>query len=302
MRKNSFFLCLAIFLLALAPAFSQDDLMDLFGEEEPTTEFAYATFKTTRIAVGQSIENPPNGNLIFVVSHHFGTVNQGAYEFFGLDQATTRIGFEYGVNDWLALGIGRSTMNKTFDGFVKVKLLRQKSGARNFPFSLSYFGSTAVHTLKWQDPDRKNYFTSRMSYAHQLLIARKFSNTFSFQLMPTMIHRNLVPREIDQNDVFALGAGGRVKISKRVSVNAEYYYLLPGQTADDFYDTFTIGFDIETGGHVFQLFATNGRGAIEEYYIPQTSGSWLNGDIHIGFNITRAFTIKKPKTFRDQEE
>ena len=291
-RKN-IILCLAISLLATARVSSQDDLMDLFGEEEPITEFAYATFKTTRICVGQSIENPPNGNLIFIVSHHFGAVNQGFQEFFGLDQATTRIGFEYGVNDWLALGIGRSTMNKTFDGFMKVKLLRQSSGARNMPLSVSYFGSTAINGLKWQDPDRKNYFTSRMSYAHQLLIARKFSNALSLQLMPTLIHRNLVAREIDENDVFAIGAGGRAKISNRVSINAEYYYLLPGQTADDFYNTFTIGFDIETGGHVFQLFATNARGAIEPYYIAQSGGSWPNGDIHIGFNITRVFTIKR---------
>jgi hypothetical protein len=296
MIKKCFYLCLAIFIVALAPVFSQDDLMDIFGEEEPTIDYAYASFKTTRIAVGQSIENPPNGNLIFVVSHHFGAVNQGWYEFFGLDQATTRIGFEYGVNDWLAIGIGRSTMNKTFDGFVKVKLLRQSSGARKMPISISYFGSAAINSLKWQDPDRKNYFSSRMSYAHQILIARKFSNALTFQLMPSLIHRNLVEREIDENDVFAIGAGGRGKISKRVSINAEYYYLLPGQTADDFYNTFTIGVDLETGGHVFQLFATNGRGAIEQYFIPQSSGSWLNGNIHIGFNITRAFTIKKPKT------
>ena len=295
MIKKCFYLCLAILTLASAQVFSQDDLMDLFGEEEPTIEYAYATFKSTRIAVGQSIENPPNGNLIFVVSHHFGAVNQGFYEFFGLDQATTRIGFEYGINDWLAVGIGRSTMNKTFDGFLKVKLLRQSSGIRKMPISISYFGSTAINTLKWQDPDRKNYFTSRMSYAHQILIARKFSNAFSFQLMPSLIHRNMVERKVDENDVFAIGAGGRAKISKRVSVNAEYYYLLPGQTADDYYNTFTIGVDLETGGHVFQLFATNGRGAIEQYYIPQSSGSWLNGDIHIGFNITRVFTIKKPK-------
>ncbi|HSG68599.1 MAG TPA: DUF5777 family beta-barrel protein [Bacteroidales bacterium] len=302
MIKKCVYLCVAVAMMASVQVYSQDDLMDMFGEDEPITEFAYATFKTTRIAVGQSVENPPNGNLIFVVSHHFGTVNQGLYEFFGLDQATTRIGFEYGVNDWLALGIGRSTMNKTFDGFVKVKLLRQKSGAKNFPISVSYFGSTAINSLKWQDPDRTNYFTSRMSYAHQLLIARKFSNSFSFQLMPTLVHRNMVEREIDENDVFAIGAGGRAKLSKRVSINAEYYYVLPGQTADDFYNSLTIGFDLETGGHVFQLFATNGRGAIEQYYIPQTSGSWLNGDIHIGFNITRVFTLKKPKGFKDQEE
>lgn len=295
MIKKSLILCLAVLCAASARLASQDDLMDLFGEEEPKTEFAYASFKTTRICIGQSIENPPNGNLIFVVSHHFGTINQGFYEFFGLDQATTRIGFEYGVNDWIAIGIGRSTLNKTFDGFAKIKILRQSSGARNMPLSVSYFGSTAISTLKWQDPDRKNYFTSKMSYAHQILIARKFSNAFTFQLMPTLIHRNLVEKTQDENDVFSIGAGGRVKVSNRVSINAEYYYLIPGQTADDYYNTFTIGVDLETGGHVFQLFATNGRGAIEEYYIPQSSGSWLNGDIHIGFNITRAFTIKKPR-------
>jgi len=296
MIKKELILSLAILVMASARVSSQDeDLMDLFGEEEPTTEYTYASFKTSRICVGQSIENPPNGNLVFVVSHHFGAVNQGFYEFFGLDQATTRIGFEYGVNDWIAIGIGRSTLNKTFDGFAKIKILRQSSGLKNMPLSVSYFGSTAISTLKWQDPERKNYFSSKMSYAHQILIARKFSNSFTFQLMPTLIHRNLVEREIDENDVFSIGAGGRVKISKRVSVNAEYYYILPGQTADDYYNTFTIGVDLETGGHIFQLFATNGRGAIEQYYIPQSSGSWLNGDIHIGFNITRAFTVKKPR-------
>lgn len=298
MIKKSVFLCLAILTVATARVFSQDDLMDMFGEEETKTEFTYASFKTTRICLGQSIENPPNGNLIFTVSHHFGAINQGFQEFFGLDQATTRLGFEYGVNDWLALGIGRSTMNKTFDGFVKVKILRQSTGAKKMHLSVSYFGNTAISTLKWQDPDRENYFTSKMAYAHQILIARKFSNALTFQLMPTLIHRNLVATEADQNDVWSIGAGGRVKVSNRVSVNAEYFYVLPGETADNYYNTFTIGVDIETGGHVFQLFATNARGIIEEYFIPQTSGSWLNGDIHIGFNITRAFTIKQPKSYR----
>ena len=295
MIKTCIFLCLAVIFSVTTRVFSQDDLMELFGEEEPVTEYAYATFKTTRVCIGQSVENPPNGNLIFIVSHHFGSINQGFYEFFGLDQATTRIGFEYGFTDWLALGIGRSTLNKTFDGFAKVKLLRQSSGKKNMPFSLSYSGNMGVNGTKWQDPDRKNYFTSRLSYAHQLLIARKFSNAFSLQLMPSLVHRNLVQREVDQNDVYAIGAGGRLKISNRVSLNAEYFFLLPGQTADDYYNTFTIGFDIETGGHVFQLFATNARGAIEEYFIPQTTGSWLNGDVRIGFNITRIFTIRQPR-------
>lgn len=298
MIKKSVFLCLAILTVATARVISQDDLMDMFGEEEPTIEYTYASFKTTRICLAQSIENPANGDIIFVVSHHFGAINQGFQEFFGLDQATTRIGLQYGINDWLGIGLGRSTMNKTFDGFIKVKILRQSTGARRMPISVSYFGNTAITTLKWEDPDRENYFTSKMAYAHQILIARKFSNALTFQLMPTLIHRNLVATAADQNDVWSIGAGGRVKVSNRVSINAEYFYVLPGETADNYYNTFTIGVDLETGGHVFQIFATNARGIIEEYFIPQTGGSWLNGDIHIGFNITRAFTVKQPKSYR----
>jgi hypothetical protein len=134
-----------------------------------------------------------------------------------------------------------------------------------------------------------------MQYAHQLLIARKFTQGISFQLTPTYIHRNLVETVDDQNDVFAIGAGGRVKITKRMAINAEYFYLLPGQTADDFYDSFSVGLDLETGGHVFQIYLTNSKGLIEEQFIPATEGSWAKGDIHIGFNIHRTFQLKKPK-------
>jgi hypothetical protein len=275
--------------------------MDLLGEDEPqTTEYTYATFKTTRIVNGQSIENPPNGALIFIITHHFGPVNSGIYEFFGFDQgANIRFGFEYGINDWLAVGIGRSSFRKTYDGFIKAKILRQSEGLHNMPISLSYWGNMAITSLKWSEPERTNYFSSRMEYAHQLLIARKFGNAFSLQIMPTFIHRNLVERNIDQNDVWAIGAGGRVKISNRVSINAEYFYLLPGQTADDYNNSFSVGVDLETGGHVFQVFLTNSRGLIEEHFIAQTDGSWGNGDIRIGFNINRVFQVKKPKLPKD---
>ena len=265
------------------------------GAQDEKIEYATETFKASRICLGQSVENVPNGELVFVVSHHFGPVNDGFNEFFGLDQATTRIGLEYGVNDLLSVGLGRSTLNKTFDGFAKLRLLRQSRGARKIPLSVSYFVSMAVNGMKWEDPDRENEWTQRLSYAHQLLIAHKFKKVVSLQIMPTLIHRNLVEREVDQNDVFSIGMGGTAQISDVVAINAEYYYLLPGQTADDFNNTFTIGVDIFTGAHVFQVFASNALGIIEQYYIPQTSGKWLNGDIHIGFNITRSFTVKQPK-------
>lgn len=278
---------------------AQDDLMDMLGDTEPTTDYAFATFKSTRISLGQSVENPANGNLIFDIQHHFGPANSGFDDFFGLDQATTRLGLQYGLTDWLVVGIGRTTLEKTVDGSLKAKLLRQSTGAVNMPVSVSYFGSMALSTLKLADPVRTNYFSSRLSYAHQLLIARKFSPAISIQLSPTFIHRNLVEKNIDDNDVLALGAGGRFKLSNRVSLNLEYYYVLSTQTAKDYDNSLTLGFDIETGGHVFQLFLTNSQGIIEEHFIPRTSGKWLNGDIHFGFNITRTFVLKKPKEFRD---
>ncbi len=300
MHKKILALIVPIFLTLVV--FSQDDLMELFGDEPETTEYTYATFKTTRICNGQSIENPPNGNLIFIISHHFGRINEGWYEWFGLDQATIRFGFEYGINDWLAVGFGRNSLYKTFDGFTKIKLLRQSTGKKVMPVSVSYFGNVTISSLKWQYPERKNYFSSRMQYANQLLIARKFNKWLSLQLTPTHIHRNLVPTNEDQNDVFAIGAGGRFKLTNRLSLNTEYFYLLPGKTADDYNNSFTIGLDIETGGHVFQIYATNSQGLIEEAFIAGTTGSWGDGDIHIGFNITRTFVIKKPKGFEEEKK
>ena len=291
--RISFITLLLIMFISMVSA---QDLMDMLNEEEaPKTEYTYATFKATRIINGQSIEIPPKGALNFVISHHFGAINSGAYEFFGLDQANIRFGFDYGVTDWLSVGIGRSSVRKTYDGSVKLKLLRQSSGAKNMPLTMTLFANTAITSLKWQDPEQTNYFTSRMEYAYQLLLARKFGSRLSLQLMPTMIHRNLVETIEDQNDVFAIGAGGRFKVSNRVAITGEYYYLLPGKTADDYYNTFSIGVDLETGGHVFQLYLTNTQGLIEEQFIPMTDGNWLDGDIFLSFNINRTFQIVKKK-------
>jgi len=299
MRIFIFIFTLSFFLLPLPAVYSQDDLMNLLDDDVPGIEYTNATFKATRIILGQSIENPANGNLIFMISHHFGRINSGWYEFFGLDQANIRLGFEYGITDWLAVGIGRTSYQKTYDGFVKAKILRQSKGARKMPISLSYFGSISIISLKWEEPERENYFSSRLQYAHQVLIARKFNRWLSLQLMPSMIHRNLVPTKEDQNDVYSIGVGGRAKVSDRMALTGEYYYLLPGKTADDFTNSLSIGVDIETGGHVFQLYLTNSLGLIEQQFIPITTGLWSKGDIHIGFNISRTFVLKRKKEFKD---
>jgi len=306
-----------IFLFFLIPIgiFAQDDLMSLLNDSTAKDiNYTTATFKSTRIMNGHSVERMPPGQLDFRISHRFGTVNSGGYEFFGLDQANTHFGLEYGILKWLMVGVGREKDQKTFDGFAKFTVLRQSAGAKEMPVSVSVFSSVALATQKptqttrtfWisqvspiqtTDTARPDYYSSKLSYVFQVLIARKINQALSVQLTPTIIHRNLVHTELDPNDLLAIGAGGRLKLSKRISLNAEYYYVA-NQNHDanpKYYNPLSIGVDIETGGHVFQLLFTNANGIIEKGFIGETTGKWTKGDIHFGFNISRVFTLKKQK-------
>jgi hypothetical protein len=289
---------LSILLLSLtltASLSAQDDLMNMLKDTTAAeTNYATATFKSTRVMNGHSIERMAPGQLDVRISHRFGLLNSGAYEFFGLDQSNIHLSLEYGITKWLMVGIGRGSYEKTFDGFAKFSILRQSSGAKVMPVSLSAMTSVAATSLKWADPSRQNYFSSRLSYVGQLLVARKISQSFSLQLAPTFVHRNLVATELDPNDLYSMGAGGRMKLTKRISINAEYYYLFNPKSymSQQVYNPLTIGFDIETGGHVFQLLFTNSLAMTEKGFIGETTGSWLKGGIHFGFNISRVFTLK----------
>ena len=269
----------------------EEDLLALLGEEE-TTDYTYATFKANRIINLHSVENTAEGVLDVKISHRFGFINGGISELFGLDQASIRIGADYGINSRLMMGFGRSSFEKMYDGFLKYKLLRQSKGAKKMPITASFMASTAIKTIPFRDPDRKNYFTSRIYYVFQGLIGRKFNESLSLQLSPTMVHRNLVRTSRESNDVYSVGMGGRIKLTKRTSFNGEYIYVFPGQLAPGYRNSFSVGFDIETGGHVFQLHFTNSTSMIEKGFITETIGNWLDGDIHFGFNVSRVFSIK----------
>ncbi len=272
---------------------SQEDLLAML-EEEQTEEvsFVEAIFKTSRIINGHSIENTPEGILDIKISHRFGFLENGLYDLFGLDAATIRIGADWGLTNRLTIGAGRSSLEKTYDLYAKYHFIRQKTGAKSTPVGLSYIGTAAVNTLRFEDPDASNLFSSRLYYTHQLLVARKFSESFSLQIMPTFLHRNLVQTKEEKNDVIAFGIGGRQKISRRVSINLEYYYVLPDQIADNYRNSFSIGFDIETGGHVFQLHFTNSTSMIYKGFIAETVGDWFDGGIHFGFNLSRVFSLR----------
>ncbi|QHL89352.1 hypothetical protein GU926_05635 [Nibribacter ruber] len=271
---------------------AQDDLLKLAETQDSArTGHTTGTFKATRLLNGHTVQTNGAGALLFLISHRFGTLNSGAYEFWGLDQATIRLGLEYGLTDQLTVGVGRSSLEKTYDGFLKYKLLQQQEAG--MPITLTLFTSTAIKTLEWFEPNVEEQFKYRLTYTFQALVARKLTDRVSLQVAPTLVHRNLVPLSTDENNVYAVGAGGRFKLTKRTTFNAEYFYLLPGATADQFRNSLSLGVDIETGGHVFQLMATNSQGMIEQFFIPSNAGSWSKGDIYFGFNISRVFQLKE---------
>jgi hypothetical protein len=292
---------LLLIIVLLADLFSEkiaaQDTTNLINQLEKETVkdkrvYTVATFKTTRIVNGQSSENLPANVLDVRISHRFGPVSSGAYNFFGLDNATMRLGFDYGITDNFMIGIGHSTYQKTYDAFFKVKLLRQSNGAVNMPVTVSFVPVIAINTLKQFD-SVKTIFRDRVSWAYQLLIARKFSEKFALQIMPTFIHADNISFNHSKQNILAIGIGGRHRISKRVNINAEYYYQLPDTKAPGSHNVFSFGVDIGTGGHVFQLHFTNSAGLTEKSFISETTGRWEKNNIMFGFNISRVFQLKE---------
>ena len=292
-------LILGMTVLSSIPAKSQDLDSLLEKETKPETTYASATFKSTRIVNGHSVQQMKKKQLEFRVSHRFDPVNSGSYNFFGLDGGKIHLALEYGLTDWFEFGIGRSSKDKVFDAFGKFSILRQSKGVKNMPIHLTYLTSIEVISLK--DPKYMAFY-SRMTFVHQILIARKFNESFSAQLTPTFIHRNLVPTEVERNDLFALGAGMRYKLSKRIALNVEYYYVYrPNDNAlsktvpppAKYYNPLSVGIDIETGGHVFQIMLTNSQPMREGGFIGKTEGKWSDGGIRLGFNISRVFSFNK---------
>ncbi len=283
-------LVLSIYLiLGSVNAFGQDELLDMLSETQDSVSLPVtSTFKGTRLINGHSVETRGAGILEFVISHRFGELSSGAYNLFGLDNSNIRFGLEYALTDKLYLGLGRSSFEKTFDGFIKYRVVRQMQQSGS-PVSVTLFGSGTIKTLRTPEDQE---FADKLAYASQVLIARKFSEKVSLQLMPTYLHYNLIESEDTNNDLFACGFGGRVKISKRVAINAEYYYQFR-KLNEETYNSLAIGVDIETGGHVFQIQLTNSRSMIEKGFIGETYNNFFDGDIHLGFNITRAFQVAK---------
>tara|TARA_Y100000780_G_C13635492_1_gene398299 strand:- start:51 stop:896 length:846 start_codon:yes stop_codon:yes gene_type:complete len=265
---------------------AQDDLFDLINEESVAPVPVTATFKATRIVNSQSIELARPKTLEFMILHRFGSMKNGVYDLFGMDEAAIRFDLKYGINDRISTGAGRSSLKKTYDIFSKIKLMNQSNV---FPFSIALFADIEIETLK-----RENKFSdklvNRLTYDTQLLMARKFNQNLSLQIMPTWVHHNLVKKHKDAHDLYSMGVGGRMKITKRVSLNADTFFPV-GERDSTFVQSWGIGCDIETGGHVFQIMVTNVQGSFESAYIENASGAIADKNLYLGFNITRVFAI-----------
>lgn len=271
------------------------DSLDGITNQPKQVEYTEATFKAPRLVNGQTVELIGNKEMALIIAHRFAPISEGAYNFYGLTQNIIRLGVDYGLLNRVNIGLGVGSYQRTFDGFIKILFFKQCHGSKSMPVTVVLSSTAFISAEKWQDPTKNNLFNSRLFYSYQLLIARKFSNRISIQVTPGIVHRNLVKREIDQNNVYSIAAGGRFKLTKQLALNAEYYYLLPGQTADDFVNSFSLGFDIETGGHVFQLLFTNSISPQEKVFIPETTHKWRDGDVHFGFNIIRVFGLSHAK-------
>jgi len=294
MQKKFLILSFGLILSGFARSQDTTDLMKSLEQSSMRRDYTIATFKATRLINGNTVENLGKGVLDARISHRFGRVNGGFKELFGLDNATARIGVDYGFTDRLMAGIGRSSFEKTLDAFFKWKIFRQSSGERSFPFTINYAAGLAWTTLD-NDVTESPAFQDeyRLSYYHQLIIGKKFSDKTSLLIAPTLIHRNLVPLDSDPNNLFSIGIGGRQKITRRMSFTFEYYYQLDDAKIEGSKNSLSLGLDIETGGHVFQLHFTNAQGINERSFITGTTGDWGDGDVHFGFNISRVFSIGK---------
>lgn len=283
-----FFTFLIAGILSISATAQEDLLAELNKETGNQDQFELPAFKAMQIGNLQSTKIADKGDLYLIVAHRFGSIADGIDEFFGLDAANTKIQLAYSFWDGVQLSLSRDSFEKTYSGTAKVRLVRQSDKT---PVNLVLYGAADINTelTKAKYPALK--FGDRMSYTGQVLISRRMSKNLSLLVAPTFVRQNL--QEIDNtggrtHNQFLLGLGGRLKISKRVSINADYALNFSRHKNSVYSDPLTIGVDIETGGHVFQLLFTNSRGSNDSAFLTKAAGTWFN-DISFGFNIVRVF-------------
>ena len=275
-----------ILLLFLFPllTFSQTDLLS--GVETPSAkEKVTSAFKALKIVNLESTKLAAKGDLYFVVAHRFGSIKDGFEGFYGLDNANTQIKFIYGLTNGLNVSAARSEF--AYDFATKYMLLPQIKDS--FPVTIAGFNSLSINNTLKESLYPKLEFKDRLTYVAQLLISRKFSEKLSLEIVPSFFHQNFVDDVDQSNSQYAIGFGGRYKFAKRWSLNMDYAAHLNRAPNSLYKNPFSIGFDLETGGHVFQMHFTSSQAIDEAGYLGRTTGDWTKGDIFFGFNLARVF-------------
>ena len=271
---------------------AQDTTSMVSGLEDKTiSEKVTGTFRSTRVINAHSTEMLHKGEMDFRILHRFGSVKTGYKNFFGLDNASMRLGFDFGITNNLMIGIGRSTLLKDLDIFAKTRILQQTKGENQMPVSLLVAGGYIVTTQESFAPKNPS-FGDRSSYYFQMIIGRKFSPNFSMQLSPLLLHNNTTLNLTDDKTIIGLGGGMRYKVSKRTAIVIDYHYAI-GKLDNAVKNPLSIGVDIGTGGHVFQLHFSNATGMNEKGYLTQTTSDFFKGEVRFGFNLSRIFKIGK---------
>ena len=279
---------LSILILFSIFAVAQSDLLDeLNAELDMGPLYAESAFKGLKIINLESTKMVDKGEVYFIVAHRFGSIQNGFDDFFGLDVASNKLQLIYGVNDNINFGAARSSYQKTYALHTKLRLLRQQT--EKSPVTIGAYGQLTINNQLDMDRNPELDFSDRLTYTAQALISRKFNEKLSLQLTPTLIHKNLTERIVEDNLQFVMAAGGRYKLTKRLSLNMEYGLMTSRPKELNYNNLLSIGFDIETGGHVFQLHFTNSRTMLEHSFLTEATGDWSKGDIHFGFNISRVF-------------
>ena len=279
---KKFLIPTCLFLATMA--YSQEDLLKDLDSTQVEDSYAAATFKALQVVTLQTTKMAAKKEFYFVVSHRFGTVKDGFDSFFGLDNATTKLGGIYGVTDWLSVSLSRHTLNKMYETGLKYRMARQSA---NFPVDIVGYSVADINTFLEKDQYPGLEFKHRTTYVQQLLVSRKINERLSLELVPSFIHKNLYNPTIENDNQFSFGGGGRYKITKRLSVNLEYMHNF--DTPGFYENPLSVGLDIETGGHVFQLIFTNSQSMSESGYLTNASGNWGKGDFFFGFNLYRVF-------------
>ncbi len=277
---------LLTFVSLVSVAYAQDDLLSILEEASEEETYETPAFKAMKIGNLQSTKVAMKGEWYMYVSHRFGTLKNAGSTFFGLDNANTKIQLVYGLKDGLQIGLSRESLRRTFAGSVKLRL---KQEGAHFPVNITAYSTVNLNT----DLSKERYpnlrYPDRLSYATQLLISRKVSDRLSLQIAPTFVRQNLVLESFQDHEQLALGLGGRQKLNQRISLNFDYVWNFSRANQSVYQNPLTVGIDIETGGHVFQLLFSNAQSTNEPGFISNAEGDWADGDIFFGFNIVRVF-------------